>query len=59
MQLKAAYFYSVLNELFLFLKILSIKVRCGSTKPIICDNQCSKMLNCGVHSCEDKCHDGK
>ena len=30
--------------------------RCGS-KPI-CQNICDKLLNCQLHQCQDKCHEG-
>lgn len=36
----------------------STKVRCGSNNPITCDNQCSKVLECGQHHCDGKCHEG-
>ncbi|XP_047136876.1 transcriptional repressor NF-X1 isoform X1 [Hydra vulgaris] len=34
------------------------KIRCGQIKPIICDNICSKLLKCGKHNCQLKCHEG-
>ena len=30
--------------------------RCGTTP--ICENTCGHLLNCQVHSCQEKCHKG-
>ena len=30
--------------------------RCGTTP--ICENTCGRLLNCQVHSCQEKCHKG-
>ncbi|KAF5288840.1 hypothetical protein FQA39_LY03719 [Lamprigera yunnana] len=34
-------------------------VKCSSTVPITCQKQCNKTLNCDIHTCSGKCHEGE
>uniref|UniRef100_A0A1Y1JZ76 Protein shuttle craft n=1 Tax=Photinus pyralis TaxID=7054 RepID=A0A1Y1JZ76_PHOPY len=33
-------------------------VKCGSNVPVKCENMCNKFLECGIHRCVSKCHEG-
>uniref|UniRef100_A0A2S2Q426 Protein shuttle craft n=1 Tax=Sipha flava TaxID=143950 RepID=A0A2S2Q426_9HEMI len=35
-----------------------VYVQCGQSTPILCQNICSKQLNCKNHVCEKRCHVG-
>jgi len=34
------------------------KTRCGQVKAILCESVCTKLLKCGQHYCQKKCHQG-
>ncbi|KAK9870469.1 hypothetical protein WA026_008028 [Henosepilachna vigintioctopunctata] len=34
------------------------RVKCCSDVEIVCQNSCEKLLECGLHKCNDKCHEG-
>ncbi|KAK4880352.1 hypothetical protein RN001_008498 [Aquatica leii] len=33
-------------------------VKCSSNVPITCQKLCNKILNCDIHKCDSKCHEG-
>ncbi len=38
---------------------LRFQVKCESSKTPVCENICNKPLNCKIHTCALKCHDGE
>ena len=39
--------------------VYSTKVRCGQLNPLKCENKCLKVMGCGEHQCQLKCHEGE
>ena len=45
----------MLIVIFLF---CSTKIRCGQLTRLKCENKCMKIMKCGKHHCQMKCHEG-
>nr|CCC47334.1 putative nuclear transcription factor [Trypanosoma vivax Y486] len=47
-----------ISEVHCYCGRTKLQLRCGDDEPFSCGRPCAKMLDCGKHTCNLKCHEG-